>query len=283
MSTPDSPKPVDSTPQPPPPTVPTSALPAPDAPLLYPKTPAPEPPPAKPRRSRAVIVTVAVVAVLIAAGGVAFALLRPGPDPQTPPRAAASSPSARASATPTRTPRPSPSPTPAFTPYAGSLDDLLPPAPAGATVFELTVVHQEMTDAERAAALWNSNNPEWMTDLLNSTGLVRGAVRSWHDGSEGVIIVLLQFAEPDGARDWLTETIDFGMDGVNVGSPRRIPEVGTGGRSIEISSSDGTRELAGALRRGEFGVILRVGSGAPTTNLDKLHAIALQQYERLPG
>lgn len=247
----------------------------------------PPPAPAPPRRSRTIPVVAGLAVLLLLGAGVAFALLRPDPAPTTADAAATQQTTTRRP-TPTRTrsPRPTPTAAPRPTPYTGSLDDLLLPLPSGATAMTVTIINAEMTPAEQIGTLWSPADPEPMTTLLTDLDLARTAVRAWQHNTDTVILGLLQFETRSDALDWafvasrsLTTTADaYGtssglITGIR-GSHRWAEILDVATRNIELRA---------AFSRGDMGVVIMTATGSAEVKLDALKAMAIEQFERLPG
>jgi hypothetical protein len=250
----------------------------------------PDPPPKRGRGLGLVISIVALVAVL--GGGATAYVLRPSAgDP-----VAAASPTLTAAA-PTRTPAVTPTVSSSagcsdfvsatYTGYAGNVNDLVLPLPAGGyKAARLTYITPGMSARDQAAAVWHLTDPTPLDVLLSDNNLVAGGLGVWVQGpynkDDVVIDNVLQFAGPVDAHHWLSDVMLFlkGFDGLT-----SLGQFGFGGPSdslvVGTKVTDTDTELYGVFVCGQFGVFMWTGNDSTSPDDAALSNLALAQYELL--
>jgi hypothetical protein len=246
----------------------------------------PDPPP-KRGGGRAVVISIVALVVVLGGGATAYLLSRPGGGE---PEAAASPTRATARAPAALTPSPSPtlSPTPKFTPYAGKVDDLVMPVPAGATPARLTSITSDMSDEAQAEVVWGLVDSSAMLRTLENARFVAGGVRVWLQGPDNKDLVIdnvLEFPSPENAAYWQSQV----RDSLETNSSQVItsgPLLGVGGptdfRWVELNLFT-EYDLFAVFVRGQFGVLIRTGHGDANPNQQALFDAAKAQYQMLPA
>jgi hypothetical protein len=225
--------------------------------------------PAAPRRRTPIIIAGCVVVVLLVAGGIASALLLN--DKGSPTAATTPAPTATAA---------SAAPTPSPTRYAGELQDLAIPMPAGATRQTLRMGRDDGSlDLDAVLLEYEEADEPAMRKQLTELEFQRGLFLAWND-AQGFLVYLQiwQFRYEREAAAWsVAEARGLSASAESTASLDDI----LGGKVIVTTAPNGRSAAHARFPKGDLAIMLSIFKAGPT-DLDYLKRLAAEQYQRLP-